>query len=182
MITEKVKAAWIDRDGVLNDLVDRGEGFMLGGKLFRWTAPFRPDELRIRAEAYAALDLMAKKGYLRILATNQPDVATGNITEEDFETMMAQFRALPLTELCVCLHHPKAKCACRKPEPGMLRTSAEKYNIDTARSYMIGDLESDILAGKAVGARTILVSSASNVVTAADHIVRNVMEAAQLLP
>lgn len=68
-----------------------------------------------------------------------------------------------------CLHHPdkgfegevpelKIKCSCRKPDPGMLLQAAKKYNIDLSKSWMIGDGENDIKAGKAVGCNTALIS------------------------
>ena len=56
----------------------------------------------------------------------------------------------------ICPHHPDEGCECRKPEPGMLLEAAEDLNIDLDRYWMIGDKPSDVIAGKAVGSRTIL--------------------------
>jgi len=176
------KAAFIDRDGVLNDLVDRGAGFYLGGKPFRWTAPFKRRELRLKPDIREALELIERKGYLRILVTNQPDVATGHIPPDEFERMMAIFRGLPLNSLYVCMHSPKAGCACRKPAPGMLLAARDAHAVDMSRSYMIGDMETDVIAGQAAGVRTVLVTNEVTVATAAHHRVLNIMEAALLLP
>ncbi len=176
------KAAFIDRDGVLTELVDRGEGFMLGGRPHRWTAPWNRQELRFTDQARSALELLERKGYARILVTNQPDVATGNIDPEEFERMMDLVRELPLTGIYVCLHRPKAGCACRKPLPGMLLTAQREHDLDLAASFMIGDMEGDIEAGRAAGVRTILVTYEPTIETNADHRARNILEAAQLLP
>ena len=51
----------------------------------------------------------------------------------------------------------KCVCNCRKPKPGMLLSAAEKFNIDLSSSWMVGDCESDIRAGKAAGCRTALI-------------------------
>ncbi|MFA5185971.1 MAG: HAD-IIIA family hydrolase [Patescibacteria group bacterium] len=176
------KAAFIDRDGVLNYLVDRGECFLLGGKPFRWTAPFTLRELRLKSNVRKALEVIGQKGYLRILVTNQPDVATGHILPDEFERMMMAFRELPLNDLYVCKHRPDDGCMCRKPAPGMLLAAQTSHGIDMARSFMIGDMETDVLAGKAAGVRTMRVTDGLEVETSADHRVRDILEAALLLP
>src|SRR5581483_5459336 len=63
-----------------------------------------------------------------------------------------------------CPHHPEAEvtayrveCECRKPRPGMLRVAAAELGLDLERSWMVGDRVSDLQAGAAVGARTVLV-------------------------
>ncbi len=176
------KAAFIDRDGVVNDLVDRGEGFCLGGKPFRYTAPFRFDELRLKPYAKEALDLIGQKGYLRILVTNQPDVATGNMSQGEFERIMAAVHAFPLDDIYVCMHHPKEKCLCRKPAPGMLLDAKDKHCIDMSLSYMIGDSETDIQAGRTAGVQTILIANEISLTTNAHSQAMSLLEAARLLP
>ena len=51
----------------------------------------------------------------------------------------------------------KIPCDCRKPKPGMLLAAAEKYNLDLAESWMIGDSGRDVQAGQAAGCRTALI-------------------------
>ena len=69
-----------------------------------------------------------------------------------------------------CPHHPdggypeerkeyKIKCDCRKPAPGMLLRAAEEWNIDMAKSYMIGDSDRDIQAGINAGVKPILIET-----------------------
>lgn len=176
------KAVFLDRDGVLNDLVDRGDGFMLGGKPFRWTAPFNRKELHLKPNALDALSLIEQKGYLRIMVTNQPDVATGHIEPAEFELMMDVFRTLPIDDIYVCRHAPGAGCACRKPSPKMIIDACGKHQINPALSYMVGDSESDVAAGRAAGTHTILVSPYVYTTTGAGHRVLNIMEAAQFIP
>ncbi len=155
---------------------------MLGGKPFRWTAPFHRRELRMKPQVDEALRIIEGKGYLRIIVTNQPDVATKNIDLDEFVLMMRYFECLNLTDILVCLHAPGGGCACRKPSPGMLLEAGQRHGIDFSRSYMIGDSETDIEAGKAAGTKTILVTPHLDAVTGAGHRVMNLMEAAALLP
>ena len=71
-----------------------------------------------------------------------------------------------MDDIFICPHHPdkgfagerpeyKTECDCRKPKPGLLLQAAEKYNIDLAASWMIGDSDSDVQAGEAAGCRTV---------------------------
>jgi len=73
-----------------------------------------------------------------------------------------------LTGIYFCPHHPdggfpgenkkyKVNCSCRKPKPGMLLDAAKEFNIDLKKSWMVGDSDRDIKAGKAAGCRTIAV-------------------------
>lgn len=76
-----------------------------------------------------------------------------------------------LDDIFICPHHPdkgfpgerpeyKIDCDCRKPKPGLLFRAAEKYNIDLAKSWMLGDSQSDIDAGAAAGCSTMLLKEA----------------------
>src|SRR6185436_9586301 len=63
-----------------------------------------------------------------------------------------------------CPHHPKGTveayttpCECRKPGPGMLQRAARDLGLDLARSFMVGDKWIDVGAGRAAGARSLLV-------------------------
>lgn len=177
------KAVFVDRDGVVNYEIDRGDDFVTkSGRRIRWTAPFVPEELKLYPDAAPALELMRQKGYMTILATNQPDVATGNIRPQDFVQIMQEIQKLPLDELMICWHHPDLGCFCRKPSPGMLYAAGVAHNVDPKVSYMLGDRETDVQAGRAAGVRTIRVTVSDDVETAADHRVRGIMEAAMLLP
>ena len=177
-----LKGVFLDRDGVLNDLVDRGEDYRIDGQLFRWTAPFTLAELKIKLDAASAIAIMIGKGYVPVIVTNQPDVSGGRIDPVEFGRMMKIFRMLPFAGIYFCAHRPATGCACRKPAPGMLLAAARRHHLDLSRSYMVGDSESDIGAGRAAGTRTILVSSLSVVVTRADYVLSDIMEVARLLP
>jgi D-glycero-D-manno-heptose 1,7-bisphosphate phosphatase len=63
-----------------------------------------------------------------------------------------------------CPHHPEGSltayghaCACRKPEPGLLRQAARERAIDLSKSWMVGDILNDVEAGNRAGCHSILV-------------------------
>jgi D-glycero-D-manno-heptose 1,7-bisphosphate phosphatase len=65
-----------------------------------------------------------------------------------------------------CLHHPAAvaeryrvECQCRKPRPGLLLQAGRDLGLSLEDSYMVGDLPTDVSAGKAVGCTTVLISA-----------------------
>ncbi len=79
-----------------------------------------------------------------------------------------------------CTHELEDACSCRKPRPGLLVALAQDLELDLARSWMIGDSESDVRAGSAAGCRTILLGSDAGDVPA-DAVVPSLLEAGQLL-
>lgn len=111
-----------------------------------------------------------------IVVTNQPVISRGEVTFEGLETIHNKMEALLgkegayLDGIYFCPHHLhsgyegevkelKIDCDCRKPNPSMLLKAAEDLNIDLSQSYMVGDSENDILAGKAAGCKTVLLNT-----------------------
>ena len=155
-----VKAAFLDRDGVINE--ERGFVHTAGQFAF---LPGAIDALR---ELRAA-------GYLIIVVTNQSGIARGLYTEDDYLHLTAhmceQLRAVGvwLDDVRYCPHLPDAPveryrldCSCRKPLPGMLTSAIAAWNVDPAASILMGDRVSDIRAGRAAGVgRCYLIASGS---------------------
>lgn len=160
-LQNKQKAIFLDRDGTLNEYI----GFLR-----------HIDQLVLLPDVCQAIKKINEAGYLAIVITNQPVIARGEVTlpqlqeiHNKLETLLGQEGAY-LDAIYYCPHHPhkgyegeipelKIECSCRKPKPGMLLQAAEEFNIDLSQSWMIGDGENDILAGKAAGCRTALVGS-----------------------
>ena len=158
-LRRKQKAVFLDRDGTINRYV----GFLRN-----------PEELYLTEGAANALKTVNDSGYLAIVVTNQPVIARGEVTRDGLRKIHDRMETLLGAEgayvdgIYVCPHHPhkghageipelKTDCACRKPKPGLLLQAAEDYNIDLSASFMIGDSENDILAGKAAGCSTGLI-------------------------
>lgn len=153
------KAVFLDRDGTINEYV----GFLR-----------HIDDFRLLPGAAEAIKTIRQKGYLCIVATNQPVIARGEVSlpelaeiHKKMETLLGLEGAY-VDDLFFCPHHPdrgfagerpeyKIVCDCRKPKPGMLLAAAEKYNIDLSRSWMVGDGKNDVLAGQNAGCMTALI-------------------------
>lgn len=158
-------AIFLDRDGVLNVEIN---------------GVHRPQDLALTEGAAQALRCINDAGIPAICVTNQPDIAKGKMTTED---LLQVFAALDtglagggayLDDVYWCPHHPergwpgevaalKIPCSCRKPEPGMLIAAAETHNLDLARSWLIGDRPSDVVAAHAAGARAILLHTRNDI-------------------
>jgi D-glycero-D-manno-heptose 1,7-bisphosphate phosphatase len=134
-------------------------------------SPRQPEQVRLIKGAADFLRGLSQAGFLTIVVTNQPGVAKGTLTLEDYYAVNRKIASLLATkkaawdDIRFCPHHPKGarkqfvkKCNCRKPKPGMLLQAAEDQEIDLRQSWMVGDGLNDIRAGRAAGCKTILVT------------------------
>jgi D-glycero-D-manno-heptose 1,7-bisphosphate phosphatase len=152
------KAAFLDRDGVIN--ADRAY-------------LHRPEDFDILPGVLPALRLLAEQDHALIVVTNQSGIARGFFDELAYDRLCDHMRNLLASEsihldaIYHCPHHPEASvaryrlaCDCRKPAPGLLRRAADELVIDLAGSLLVGDKPSDIAAGRAAGVgRCYLVGS-----------------------
>ena len=143
------RAAFFDRDGTIN--VDIGY-------------LHRTEDIRFVPGVPELIKKYNDIEYLVIVITNQSGIARGMFTEDDMRCVNDAMNRRLLNEygahidaFYYCPHLPeyKTECDCRKPKPGLLLQAAEKYNIDLAASWMIGDSDSDVQAGEAAGCRTV---------------------------
>jgi D-glycero-D-manno-heptose 1,7-bisphosphate phosphatase len=165
-------AVFFDRDGVLNAVVWR-DGVA--------ASPRAADELFIEADAPKAAADLAKAGYALFVVTNQPDIARGKmsaVTLADIhERLLA---AVPdIAEIGVCPHDNAEGCSCRKPQPGLVTSLAERHGLDLARSWLIGDQGRDLACAAAAGCKSILLARPYNAdgQSGADHLVETLSQA-----
>lgn len=158
-LEKKQKCVFLDRDGTVNQY----RGLIS-----------TPEQLELEPCAAEAIRLLNRSGYLAVVVTNQPVVARGMCSVEDVEnihrklsTLLGQEGAY-LDGIAFCPHHPdkgypeenpayKIPCRCRKPDIGMLTACAERFNIDLAQSWMVGDTTVDLQTGLNAGTHTALV-------------------------
>lgn len=142
-------AVFLDRDGTIN------AGFVRGGKSY---PPATLAEFALLPGAAAAIGDLRRAGYLAIVVTNQPDIATGKQNRATLDAINARLVELTgVDDVRVCPHVDADGCDCRKPKPGLLLGAARDHGIDLSRSYMVGDRWRDVDAGRAAGCRTLLV-------------------------
>jgi D-glycero-D-manno-heptose 1,7-bisphosphate phosphatase len=172
----KSRAIFLDRDGVLNRPVIRE------GKSY---PPARVEDLEIYEGLREQLQRLKDRGFVLIVVTNQPDVARGTTPRETVEGINSAIALeIPaLDRFLVCFHDNGDGCECRKPRPGMLLAGAKEFDVDLARSYMVGDRRSDVEAGIAAGSRTIFIDRAYREPppTNCDHRVSSTLEALAII-
>ena len=160
-LKNKQKAIFLDRDGTINKYV----GFLRN-----------INEFELIDGVSKAIKKINESGYLTIVVTNQPVIARGEVSFDELdeihnkmETLLGKDGAY-IDGLYYCPHHPhkgyegerpelKIECECRKPKPGMLMKAAKDFNVDLEKSWMIGDGENDVLAGKNAGCKTVLIGN-----------------------
>lgn len=169
-----MKAAFLDRDGVLNQTIL---------KMGKPRAPYTLEEFSLLPGVIEGIQLLKEMDFLLIVVTNQPDVARGWVSGESVEMINQHLKELlPVDEIKVCLHTEYDQCLCRKPNPGMLLEAAEKWGINLKESFMLGDRYSDIEAGKKAGCRTILIGDGDTPQTVQpDYQIVSLYEAARFI-
>jgi D-glycero-D-manno-heptose 1,7-bisphosphate phosphatase len=159
----RARAAFVDRDGASNELVpDPRTG--------QPESPLRVEDVALIPGSASALRRLAAAGWLLVGVSNQPAAAKGAARPEHLAEVQERVLELLAAEgtrldgFRICPHHPDAvvpelagPCECRKPAPGMLIDAAQELDIDLEHSWMIGDTDTDVLAGSAAGCRTVLI-------------------------
>ncbi|MCR4807400.1 MAG: HAD-IIIA family hydrolase [Lachnospiraceae bacterium] len=195
---EKHPAVFLDRDGVLNEIVFNDD-------IEQMDSPQKREEFKAFPQAADAIRKIKEKGYYVFLATNQPGAAKGKCKLKTLYDINTGFleelsnKGVDMDGVFMCPHYPKKSehtkeefliktCDCRKPKPGLLLKPKDIYNIDYENSYMIGDSFTDIVAGQAAGVKTIFIGELKCDACKKlcdiepDHIVHDVLEAAEVLP
>lgn len=146
------RAAFLDRDGVINEKPREGE-YVTSWANFHFLPGI--------GEAIALLN---RADFSVIVVTNQRCTAKGLMTVAELEQIhqrMTESLACAgavVDGIYFCPHELDASCLCRKPAPGMLLEASRTRGIDLRRSWMIGDSDIDIEAGKNAGCRTARIS------------------------
>src|SRR5579864_8653513 len=143
------KAAFIDRDGVIN----QERGFV-----------HRIEDFSFIPGALEALQALRAAGYRLVVISNQSGIARGLYSESDYQQLTASMLGLMLAAgleldgIQYCPHLANAPveryrrdCDCRKPRPGMILRAARDLNIDLSTSILIGDRATDLEAGRSAG-------------------------------
>jgi D-glycero-D-manno-heptose 1,7-bisphosphate phosphatase len=150
------RAAFLDRDGTINQKLPDDQ------YVTRW------EQVHFLPEVAKAIGLLNRSGYLVIVVSNQRCVAKGLISSAALESIHQRMcdelaaHGARIDYVYYCPHEEYPPCSCRKPEPGLLLTAARIHEVDLSASWMIGDSESDVEAGRNAGCRTARVLTNGN--------------------
>ena len=171
------RAVFIDRDGVILKAVIND----VGGPRPPYSVVEYKKKSGVVPWAKEAVLALRDAGFLTILTTNQPDIRYGKITKKDWQWIHNQIAGISFDDIFICFHGRNDGCECKKPRPGMLIEAAKKWGIDLKNSFMIGDTESDAIAGRAAGCKTIIIDYNYNKDVETDARVGNLREAVEII-
>jgi D-glycero-D-manno-heptose 1,7-bisphosphate phosphatase len=144
---------FLDRDGVIN--------MKLKGRYVRNFAEF---EFMV-----GALDAISKLSniFVRIIIiTNQQGISKKIMSEADLNILHTQMLKIiedsggKISKIYYCPHLEEVDCKCRKPKSGMIENAIIDFpEIILENSYLIGDSDSDIVAGKSMNLNTLKVDN-----------------------
>ncbi len=151
MTIEKNKAIFFDRDGTV--IADKNY-------------LSKPEEIEYLPQFFEAYKKISDLGFLTFLITNQSGIGRGFFTVEEMNLVHHQMQRdlinlglKPFKEIKHCPHKPEDLCLCRKPNPLLALDLIQKYNIDPAQSYMLGDKDIDLEMAEKAGLNGILIES-----------------------
>jgi len=148
------KAIFLDRDGVINRKAPTEDDYVTS-----W------DEMEILPSVPEAIARINQAGFQVIIVTNQRSVAKGLITITDLASIhrhLSEYllsKGATINAIYCCPHELEPPCGCRKPEPGMLFNAAREHDIDLTASWIIGDSERDVEAGRRAGCKTAMIAA-----------------------
>ena len=180
-----IKTIFIDRDGVVNK--DPG-----GWTRHQYVAELK--DFHFLPGALEALALLNRNRVQVVIVSNQAGVNKGYFSKERLDEitcmMLSEIKknSGKISEVYYCVHTNEDNCNCRKPKPGMLEQAIKKYSVTTRDTYIIGDSEVDVLAGKSAGLNTIFVLSGKTTMNEMrkwgvkpDYIFKDLLEAVKWL-
>jgi histidinol-phosphate phosphatase family protein len=161
-------AVFLDRDGTI--VVDK-----------HYLAD--PDGLELLPNALEGLRELRKLGAKLVVVTNQSGVGRGYFPAESVERMHERLRELlatggvELDGIYVCPHAPDAGCDCRKPGSALFERAAGDLELDLAASFVLGDKDADVEAGRRIGATPILIGGDADDLLGAARLIQSLRAA-----
>ena len=146
-----LRVVFLDRDGVINK--ERADYVKT------------PDEFEILPTVEKWLKVLVDNDFKLIVITNQSMVGRGLSTKEQLDSIHEKMQDIfkkngfQVEKIYCCLHTPEENCKCRKPNIMLFEDAVRDFNIDIPNSWLIGDKESDMLAGQRLGCNTVKVST-----------------------
>lgn len=174
-----VAAVFLDRDGT----IIRDRGYLSG-----------PGGVELLPSAADGLRALRASGFKLVVITNQSGVGRGYF---DMAAVASIHRRLDeilashgasVDAYFVCPHAPPDGCECRKPKPGLINEAVLQLGVSPRSSFMVGDQQTDILAGNAAGIRTVRIQGEAGPLAllptgqvTADFVATDLVEAASVI-
>ena len=171
-----IRTVFLDRDGTINAKPPEGEYVT------------SPAELVLLPGAAQAVARLNAAGIRTVLVTNQSWLSGPPGNSARYAAIHARLTQIFAAEgawLDAAYHcpHSPGTCNCRKPHPGMLLRAARELQFELDSAVIIGDSDSDLLAGRAAGTSTILLRSGTDgpAAASADAVADDLASAVRLI-
>lgn len=151
---KSIKAIFLDRDGTIND---NKKGYI-----------HKIEEFEFLPGVINSLKELSKTDYLLIVVTNQSGIGRGIYAHDDFqklsEWLLSSLKneGIKISKIYHCPHHPIDRCDCRKPGIGLFLRAVHDFGISLNKSWLIGDSDSDVIAGREANIKTIKIGDKVN--------------------
>ena len=151
MNNQSQKILFIDRDGTL---IYEPEDFQVD----------LLSKISLVPSVIEALTKLKDSGYLLVMVTNQDGLGTESFPEADFQKCqnflidLLSSQNITFESIFICPHFESDQCDCRKPRTGLLTQFLVDRNIDKARSYVIGDRDTDLQLADNLGLQGIKIN------------------------
>ncbi len=158
---------FLDRDGVINEKRDDYVKSI--------------SELKIFSYAAKSIKKLHDLGFLVVVITNQSAINRGLITHEQLEKIHNKIQEnlilsnTKIDAFYYCPHTPEESCSCRKPKPDLILKASNDLNIKLNSSWFFGDSESDVIAGRSAGCKTVKITNDHNLLDAVDELERKIV-------
>jgi histidinol-phosphate phosphatase family protein len=159
------KAVFLDRDGVIIE------------KKKRYLTDI--SDFKILPDVPELLKQLHDNDFKLIIITNQSAIAKGLLSVNDLETIHNKLQdelsayGFKLDRIYHCAHSESDSCACRKPKIGLFKIAVKEFSINVQKSWLIGDEDSDIEAGRRLGCKTIKLDTNDSLKNAVSKILND---------
>jgi len=161
------KAVFLDRDGVIN--YDGNEYYT-----------YKIEDFKINEGVIEALTLLKQYGYLLIIISNQGGIGRGYYTKKDTDNVHSYMvdilreHDIELDEIYYCPHYPdSSNCICRKPDSLMIEKALARFQIDSTKSFFVGDREKDVEAALKAGVKPVKIEANENIIKYVKEIIKS---------
>lgn len=162
------KAIFFDRDGVINKLVERNNGFF---------SPRTFSEFEFYEDIESCINFLAEKGFLILIISNQPDISRNRMSINELDKIdKLIMQKLRINEICYSFESEVSDSGTKKPSPKMVLDAAKKWEIDLSKSFFIGDSIADQKCACNANVPFILIQRDHNKDIKSENIVTSLMQ------
>jgi D-glycero-D-manno-heptose 1,7-bisphosphate phosphatase len=122
-----------------------------------------PALVKINESTIRGLKVLSANGFKFGVVSNQSIIGRGVASIEQVDLvnnkMLEQFNTFGINFefIYYCPHNPIDVCSCRKPGTALGVRALSEHQINVEKSYMIGDMDSDIEFGNSLNLTTIKI-------------------------